>query len=215
MAVEGSFTGFPSIFSAYAACQQLKFRSKRLGLANPHRPEWTLTRRLDLTGDSVVGYSEALSCEYGIPRIFPPRLELPRRSLNPIPVPPPAPSSPLDLRSQSPQFPNPHRISMALKAVHVSDVPSLDQPPETPVVALSTSSRLRKAGEGWENKAERLVVIGHRGKGMNALASPDPRLREVKENSLRSFNEAARFPIDFVEFDVQVYSIRTPTLMPR
>ena len=64
------------------------------------------------------------------------------------------------------------------------------------------------------NKAERLVVIGHRGKGMNALASPDPRLREVKENSLRSFNEAARFPIDFVEFDVQVYSILTPTLMP-
>ncbi|URE48465.1 Glycerophosphoryl diester phosphodiesterase family [Musa troglodytarum] len=92
---------------------------------------------------------------------------------------------------------------MALKAVHVSDVPSLDQPPEAPVVALSTSSRLHK-GAGWENKAERLVVIGHRGKGMNALASPDPRLREVKENSLRSFNEAARFPIDFVEFDVQV-----------
>ncbi|CAL9178520.1 unnamed protein product [Musa hybrid cultivar] len=92
---------------------------------------------------------------------------------------------------------------MALKAVHVSDVPSLDQLPEAPVVALSTSSRLHK-GAGWENKAERLVVIGHRGKGMNALASPDPRLREVKENSLRSFNEAARFPIDFVEFDVQV-----------
>ncbi|RWW61302.1 hypothetical protein BHE74_00031640 [Ensete ventricosum] len=60
---------------------------------------------------------------------------------------------------------------------------------------------LRTCGAG---AAERLVVIGHRGKGMNALASPDRRLKEVKENSLRSFNEAARFAIDFVEFDVQV-----------
>lgn len=47
-------------------------------------------------------------------------------------------------------------------------------------------------------------MIGHRGKGMNALASPDRRMQEVKENSLRSFNEAARFPVDYVEFDVQV-----------
>ena len=62
---------------------------------------------------------------------------------------------------------------------------------------------LRTCGAG---AAERLVVIGHRGKGMNALASPDRRLKEVKENSLRSFNEAARFNIDFVEFDVQVYT---------
>uniref|UniRef100_A0A453FSI9 glycerophosphodiester phosphodiesterase n=1 Tax=Aegilops tauschii subsp. strangulata TaxID=200361 RepID=A0A453FSI9_AEGTS len=50
----------------------------------------------------------------------------------------------------------------------------------------------------------RFAVIGHRGKGMNALASPDRRLQEVKENSIRSFNEAARFAVDYVEFDVQV-----------
>uniref|UniRef100_A0A453FSM2 glycerophosphodiester phosphodiesterase n=2 Tax=Aegilops tauschii subsp. strangulata TaxID=200361 RepID=A0A453FSM2_AEGTS len=37
-----------------------------------------------------------------------------------------------------------------------------------------------------------------------ALASPDRRLQEVKENSIRSFNEAARFAVDYVEFDVQV-----------
>jgi glycerophosphoryl diester phosphodiesterase len=50
-----------------------------------------------------------------------------------------------------------------------------------------------------------LVVIGHRGKGMNALASPDERLREVKENSVRSFNDAARVAgVGYVEFDVQV-----------
>jgi len=47
-------------------------------------------------------------------------------------------------------------------------------------------------------------VIGHRGKGMNALASADPRMQEVRENTVRSFNDAARFPVDYVEFDVQV-----------
>ncbi|KAM3367124.1 hypothetical protein ACQJBY_016032 [Aegilops geniculata] len=50
-----------------------------------------------------------------------------------------------------------------------------------------------------------LVVVGHRGKGMNALASPDERLREVKENTVRSFNDAARVAgVGYVEFDVQV-----------
>ena len=50
-----------------------------------------------------------------------------------------------------------------------------------------------------------LTVIGHRGKGMNALASPDERLREVKENSVHSFNEAASVAgVGYVEFDVQV-----------
>lgn len=51
-----------------------------------------------------------------------------------------------------------------------------------------------------------MVVVGHRGKGMNALASPDARLRgDVRENTLRSFNDAARCPgVDYVEFDVQV-----------
>lgn len=92
---------------------------------------------------------------------------------------------------------------MALKAAHVSDVPTIDQIPDVPAVALSTVSALRKGTE-WKRKSERLVVVGHRGKGMNALASTDSRLQEVKENSLRSFNEAARFPVDFVEFDVQV-----------
>lgn len=52
--------------------------------------------------------------------------------------------------------------------------------------------------------ASGFVVVGHRGKGMNVLASSDRRLMAVKENSVRSFNAAARFPIDFIEFDVQV-----------
>jgi glycerophosphoryl diester phosphodiesterase len=58
-----------------------------------------------------------------------------------------------------------------------------------------------------------LVVIGHRGKGMNALASPDERLQEVKENSVRSFNDAARVAgVGYVEFDVQVHSASLPPL---
>lgn len=56
-----------------------------------------------------------------------------------------------------------------------------------------------------------LVVIGHRGKGMNALASPDERLREVKENTVRSFNDAASVSgVAYVEFDVQVPTVRNP-----
>lgn len=47
-------------------------------------------------------------------------------------------------------------------------------------------------------------VIGHRGNGMNVLQSSDRRNRGVKENSILSFNSAAKFPIDFIEFDVQV-----------
>lgn len=58
-----------------------------------------------------------------------------------------------------------------------------------------------------------LVVIGHRGKGMNALASPDERMREVKENSVRSFNDAARVAgVGYVEFDVQVTKDGCPVI---
>jgi len=55
-----------------------------------------------------------------------------------------------------------------------------------------------------------LVVVGHRGSGMNALAAPpeDPRARggDVRENTLRSFNAAAAAAagVAYVEFDVQV-----------
>ena len=87
-----------------------------------------------------------------------------------------------------------------LKAARVSDVPTLDVVPE---LAAAPAARI-DAEEG------RFAVIGHRGKGMNALASTDRRLQEVKENSVRSFNEAARFAVDYVEFDVQV--IKDPSI---
>lgn len=53
-------------------------------------------------------------------------------------------------------------------------------------------------------RASKFLVIGHRGNGMNTLQSSDRRMRAIKENSILSFNAASKFPIDFVEFDVQV-----------
>lgn len=50
----------------------------------------------------------------------------------------------------------------------------------------------------------KFLVVGHRGHGMNSLQSSDPRMKAIKENSILSFNSAAKFPIDFIEFDVQV-----------
>jgi glycerophosphodiester phosphodiesterase len=87
-----------------------------------------------------------------------------------------------------------------LKAVRVSDVPTLDVV-LIPDIDVASAKQQQQRGAGG---AGRFAVIGHRGKGMNALSSPDRRLQEVKENSVRSFNEAARFPVDYVEFDVQV-----------
>ncbi|KAK8519167.1 hypothetical protein V6N13_017592 [Hibiscus sabdariffa] len=94
----------------------------------------------------------------------------------------------------------------ALQAVHVCDVPNLDQVPENAALALCYS-RFRAGVNGEETckcKISKFLVMGHRGSGMNMLQSSDPRMKSIKENSLLSFNEAAKFPIDFVEFDVQV-----------
>lgn len=52
-------------------------------------------------------------------------------------------------------------------------------------------------------KIPKFLVIGHRGSGMNLLQSSDMRMRAIKENSILSFNTAANFPVDFIEFDVQ------------
>lgn len=39
---------------------------------------------------------------------------------------------------------------------------------------------------------------------MNSLQSTDLKMKAIKENSILSFNAAANYPIDFIEFDVQV-----------
>lgn len=127
---------------------------------------------------------------------------------------------------------------MALKAVHVSDVPNLDHVTEHVTLSLH-STRFPKGmiiinhlvlmivkkftqinyyvvvndfllnagvemGRSGGFKMPKFVVIGHRGNGMNMLHSGDRRMKALKENSIISFNTAATFPVDFVEFDVQV-----------
>ncbi|KAK9120163.1 hypothetical protein Scep_018256 [Stephania cephalantha] len=91
---------------------------------------------------------------------------------------------------------------MALKAVHVSDVPSIDQVAEINAASLLRSTTLSKRVDAVRVLGK-LKVIGHRGSGMNILNSPDRRMKAVRENTVRSFNTAAKFPVDFVEFDVQ------------
>ncbi|OAO95833.1 hypothetical protein AXX17_AT5G38810 [Arabidopsis thaliana] len=86
---------------------------------------------------------------------------------------------------------------MALRTVLVSDVPSL---PDS-VYGLSEGLELSKP---TSFRLPGFSVIGHRGIGMNVLQSSDRRARGVKENSILSFNSAAKYPIDFIEFDVQV-----------
>jgi glycerophosphodiester phosphodiesterase len=58
----------------------------------------------------------------------------------------------------------------------------------------------------------KFVVIGHRGNGMNVLQSTDRRMRAIKENSITSFNAASSFPLDFIEFDVQVTKDDCPVI---
>jgi len=102
---------------------------------------------------------------------------------------------------------------MALKAVHVSDVPNLDQVPENASVSLY-STRFSKGvdfGRG-AYRVPKFLVIGHRGHGMNVLQSSDRRMTAIKENSIASFNAASAFPIDFVEFDVQVTKDGCPVI---
>lgn len=101
---------------------------------------------------------------------------------------------------------------MALKAIHVSDVPNLDHVPENPSLSLYSTSLPKGVELGKSSRIPRLMVIGHRGNGMNVLQSSDKRMRAIKENSIASFNAAAAFPVDFIEFDVQVTKDDCPVI---
>lgn len=63
-------------------------------------------------------------------------------------------------------------------------------------------------------KATKFMVVGHRGHGMNQLQSADGRMKAFKENTILSFNSAAKLPLDFIEFDVQV-SLRIRSVLQR
>ncbi|KVI09198.1 Glycerophosphoryl diester phosphodiesterase [Cynara cardunculus var. scolymus] len=94
---------------------------------------------------------------------------------------------------------------MATKAVHVSDVPNLDHVPEN-AASLSLYATRRPTGVDVSKNGKsfpKFTVIGHRGHGMNILQSTDRRMKAFKENSILSFNNAAKHPIDYIEFDVQ------------
>ncbi|XVF59979.1 hypothetical protein PTKIN_Ptkin08bG0005700 [Pterospermum kingtungense] len=104
---------------------------------------------------------------------------------------------------------------MALEAVHVSDVPNLDQVPENASVSLYSTRFARglELNRAASFRIPKFLVIGHRGHGMNSLQSSDPRMKaNIKENSILSFNSAAKFPIDFIEFDVQVTKDDCPVI---
>lgn len=87
---------------------------------------------------------------------------------------------------------------MPLKAVHVKNVPNLDQ------VSDDLNSPTFNTYPHLVQPAEDFMVIGHRGTGMNLLQSSDPRMKSIKENSILAFNAAGKFNLDFIEFDVQV-----------
>ncbi|CAA0813159.1 Glycerophosphodiester phosphodiesterase GDPD1-chloroplastic [Striga hermonthica] len=97
---------------------------------------------------------------------------------------------------------------MALKAVHVTDVPNLDN---NASLSLYPSPSSRGAGNGSTTEPN-FMLIGHNGNGMNELQSSDLRMKAVKENTILSFNTAAKNPIDFVEFDVQVTKDGIPVI---
>ncbi|GAV71340.1 GDPD domain-containing protein [Cephalotus follicularis] len=107
---------------------------------------------------------------------------------------------------------------MALKAVHVSDVPNLDQVPQNAALALCSTPSSKGGNEvGGDNtmrayRFPKFMVMGHRGCGMNMLQSPDQRMKSLKENSILSFNEAAKMPIHCIEFDVQVTKDDCPVI---
>ncbi|XP_062149940.1 glycerophosphodiester phosphodiesterase GDPD1, chloroplastic-like isoform X1 [Alnus glutinosa] len=101
---------------------------------------------------------------------------------------------------------------MALKAVH-------QVPDNNAAFSLSSTQFLKGVNDddgdqvkcGYEFSPN-FMVMGHRGFGMNMLQSSDPRMKSFKENSILSFNSAAKLPIDFLEFDVQVSKDGCPVI---
>ncbi|XP_017223279.1 glycerophosphodiester phosphodiesterase GDPD3 isoform X2 [Daucus carota subsp. sativus] len=75
--------------------------------------------------------------------------------------------------------------------------------------SISSGSETDKEQEGGNKKgrikaASKMMVIGHRGSGMNLLQSSNKRMKFIKENSLVALNAAGNFNLHFIEFDVQV-----------
>ncbi|XP_076936248.1 glycerophosphodiester phosphodiesterase GDPD1, chloroplastic-like isoform X2 [Bidens hawaiensis] len=95
---------------------------------------------------------------------------------------------------------------MATKTVHVSDVPNLDHVTKNAASLAVYATRIPTGLDvsKYCEDSRKFVVIGHRGHGMNMLQSADRRMKAFKENSILSFNNAAKHSLDYIEFDVQV-----------
>uniref|UniRef100_M1A2T0 glycerophosphodiester phosphodiesterase n=1 Tax=Solanum tuberosum TaxID=4113 RepID=M1A2T0_SOLTU len=103
---------------------------------------------------------------------------------------------------------------MALKAIPISQVvPQIDEIHVENVTFPSlynNNSTPLSHGEDEDdvgkmnNNNNKFVVMGHRGSGTNMLQYSSCNEKTIKENTLRSFNEAAKFNLQFIEFDVQV-----------
>ncbi|CAH9080297.1 unnamed protein product [Cuscuta europaea] len=104
---------------------------------------------------------------------------------------------------------------MAVRAVPVSEKHLLDNVPENDGAKFCLPTSAQGGGENgnvdgrrgvkmWREKEKRFVVMGHRGNGMNMLELSDRRMKAIRENTIRSFLNAGKVGLDFVEFDVQV-----------
>ncbi|CAH9117615.1 unnamed protein product, partial [Cuscuta epithymum] len=103
---------------------------------------------------------------------------------------------------------------MAVRAVPVSEMHLLDNVPENDAAKFCLPTSAQGGGENgvgdgrrgvkmWKEKEKRFVVMGHRGNGMNMLELSDRRMKAIRENTIRSFLNAGKLGLDFVEFDVQ------------
>lgn len=112
---------------------------------------------------------------------------------------------------------------MVLMALRVSDVLNhRDLVQEHGTLSISPSSFTKGSTDvviGDEDQRlsckfpnKKFMIMGHRGSGVNILQSSNPRMQAIRENTITSFNEAARLDIDFIEFDVQVTKDGCPVI---
>nr|XP_010325583.1 glycerophosphodiester phosphodiesterase GDPD3-like isoform X2 [Solanum lycopersicum] len=103
---------------------------------------------------------------------------------------------------------------MALKAIPISQVvPHIDEihveNVSFPSIYNNNSTSLSHDEDEdddvgkMNNNNNKFVVMGHRGSGTNMLQYSSCHENIIKENTLRSFNEATKFNLQFIEFDVQ------------
>ncbi|KAK4754671.1 hypothetical protein SAY87_002775 [Trapa incisa] len=78
--------------------------------------------------------------------------------------------------------------------------------------AASSSSNEVELGRQISFMPSKFMVVGHRGHGMNQMQTTDRRMSEFKENTILSFNSAAKHQLDFIEFDVQVSKDDCPVI---